>query len=41
MGHEGTALKNPELWLVVSGFWLMVTGWLQVDSGIVMASGRP
>jgi hypothetical protein len=36
-----TALKNPELWLVVSGFWLMVTGWLQVDSGIVMASGSP
>ena len=36
-----TALKNPELWLVVSGFWLMVTGWMQVDSGIVMASGSP
>jgi hypothetical protein len=38
---RGTALKNPELWLVVSGFWLMVTGWMQVDSGIVMASGSP
>jgi hypothetical protein len=38
---EPTALKNPELWLVVSGFWLMVTGWMQVDSGIVMASGSP
>ncbi len=36
-----TALKNPELWLLVSGFWLMVTRWLQVDSGIVMASGSP
>jgi hypothetical protein len=38
---EPTALKNPELWLLVSGLWLMVTGWLQVDSGIVMASGSP
>jgi hypothetical protein len=37
---EATALKNPELWLPVSGFWLMVTGWLQVGSGIVMASGN-
>jgi hypothetical protein len=36
-----TALKNLELWLSVSGFWLMVTRWLQVDSGIVMASGGP
>ena len=40
-GVDGTALKNLELWLLVSGFWLMVTRWLQVDSGIVMASGSP
>jgi hypothetical protein len=39
-GHP-TALKNPEQWLLVSGFWLMVTGWLQVDSGVVMVPGRP
>lgn len=25
----------------MSGFWLMVTRWLQADSGIVMASGSP
>ncbi len=39
MTPDPTALKFPGLWLFVSGFWLMVTGWLQVDRGIVMEPG--
>ena len=40
-GLFGTALKFPELWLLVSGFRLRVTNWRHVDSGGVMDSGSP